>query len=129
MLLILCILCTCVSLFACVDPQGDGVTKKSVVGNYIWEHEGFGGPFNIYLKSDGSCSYYVGYLSSHIGSGSWSLSDGVVTIKETTANGENTFYFQAQKDTLIFIAENSSRFQFITVEDGDKFERSATKAD
>ena len=129
MLLLFCICCLCFSLFACQNPQDGEITKKSVVGNYIWEKEGFGGPFNIHLKADGSCTYYVGYLSSHIGAGTWSLENGVITIREKMESSENIFHFRAEKDALIFIKENSDRFLHITVEDGDKFKRSASKAD
>ena len=130
-LLLFCIFCLCLSLFACKEGEGGEITSKTVVGNYIWEKEGFGGPFNIYLKKDGTCNYYVGYLSSYFGTGTWSLEAGIVTIVETKESSgfDHVFHFRAEKDALVFIGEGSDQFMYTVVNDGDKFLRSEVEGE
>ena len=125
-LLLLCVFSLCFSLVACKGTQNGEITMKSVAGNYIWEKEGFGGPFNIYLKKDGSCTYYVGYNSDHLGKGSWSLDDGIVKIVETKESSgfDNIFYFRADGNSLVFIKESSDQFMYLALNDGEKFLRS-----
>ena len=123
--LIVCIVCACFSLFSCNAPEDFIPTEDTVCGTYVWEKEGFGSPFTITLKADGSCSYYIGMLSSHIGLGSWSLADGIVTMKENE-NGlgqTNLFHFRVEADALIFIDDASDAFQAVGVSDGDRFSR------
>ena len=130
-ILLFCIFCMCFSLSACTGAHDGNATMKSVAGNYIWEKEGFGGPFNIYLKKDGTCNYYVGYLSSYFGMGTWSLEDGIVTIVETKESSgfDHVFHFRAEGDALVFIGEGSDQFMYTVVNDGDKFLRSEVEGE
>ena len=87
---------------------------------FVWEKEGFGGDFTIQLNDDGTYMYYVGALSSYIGSGRWSLQEGKVVLTETSGY-DNVFYFAVKGDDLVFIRDGSSEFMYVTVEDGDRF--------
>ena len=87
---------------------------------FVWEKEGFGGDFTIMLNDDGTYMYYVGALSSYIGSGRWSLQEGKVVLTETSGY-DNVFSFAIKGDDLVFIKEGSSEFMYVTVEDGDRF--------
>ena len=49
---------------------------------YGYEYEGFGGPFNINIFSDGTFMYYVGMLSSYIGHGNWEYTNGILTLTD-----------------------------------------------
>ena len=89
---------------------------------FVWEKEGFGGDFTIMLNDDGTYLYYVGALSSYIGSGKWTLQEGRVVLTETTGY-DNVFYFAVKEDDLFFIKDGSSEFMYVTVEDGDRFIR------
>ncbi len=87
---------------------------------FVWEKEGFGGDFTIQLNDDGTYMYYEGSLSSYIGMGKWSLQDGVVTLYETSGYA-NVFRFAMSGEDLVFVADGSSEFMYVTVEDGDRF--------
>lgn len=87
---------------------------------FVWEKEGFGGDFTIQLNDDGTYMYYVGALSSYIGSGRWSLQEGKVVLTETSGY-DNVFYFAVKGDDLVFIRDGSSEFMYVTVADGDRF--------
>ena len=107
------------------------MTKDDIVDKiYVYEKEGCGSNFTIEIKADGTFSYYEGMLSSHIGMGEWSYSDGILTLKEKTARFVNaermesvvvTFNFSVEKDTLIFIKNGADNFRYVTVKDGEKF--------
>ena len=107
------------------------ITKDDIVDKvYVYEKEGCGGDFTIEIKADGTFTYGEGLLSSHIGMGEWSYSEGVLTLKEKTAriiDGDKmeyvvaTFNFSVEKDTLIFIENGADNFRYVKVKDGDKF--------
>ena len=101
----------------------DVLWMQMVSGNtYIWEKEGFGGDFTITLNEDGTYEYYVGYLSSYIGLGNWSLEGDKLTMTETTGF-DRVFHFTVEDEKLIFVLEGSSEFGHVKVEDGDCFIR------
>ena len=87
---------------------------------FVWEKEGFGGDFTITLNEDGTYEYYAGYLSSYIGQGNWTVTGSELTMTETSGY-DLTFHFTVKENELVYIAEGSSGFAYVTVEDGDRF--------
>ncbi len=100
---------------------GDARIREEIGGRtFVWEKEGFGGDFTLTLNGDGSYSYYEGFLSSYMGSGEWTVKDGVLILNEESLPGM-TFRFGVKNRELIFLSEGSSRFPYVSVEDGDRF--------
>ena len=67
------------------DPQTEEATTETAVPDgrsYLYEGEGFGGTFNITLYENGRFSYYEGFLSSHLGFGTWALEGNILTLTE-----------------------------------------------
>ena len=111
------------------------MTKDDIVDKiYVYEKDGCGSDFTIEIKADGTFTYYEGMLSSHIGGGEWSYSDGMLTLYEKTSRFNdaykleevmNSYSFSAEKDTLIFVdkglEDGSDNFRYVKVKDGEKF--------
>ena len=108
------------------------MTKDDIVDKvYVYEKDGFGGDFTIEIKADGTFTYYEGSLSSHIGRGEWSYSDGMLTLIEKSARFNEaykkmeevifSYSFSVEKDTLIFVDKGSGNFGYVKVKDGEKF--------
>ncbi len=120
-------------VMGCSNPKE--ITKDDIVDKvYVYEKDGCGSDFTIEIKADGTFNYYEGLLSSHIGMGEWSYSDGMLTLFEKTsrfseANGLeeviNSYSFSVEKDTLIFVDKGldngSGNFRYVKVKDGEKF--------
>ena len=103
------------------DTDGGGETDTDKVGRiFVWEKPGFGGKFTLILFDDGRYKYSVGFLSSYVGAGTWTEDNGTVTLRETSGH-DKVFKFAKKDDGLAFIADGSSRFMYVTVEDGDMF--------
>ena len=101
--------------------ENDAAVSDKISGRtYVWEKEGFGGDFTITLNKDGTYEYYEGVLSSYIGSGDWSVKDGVLTLTEKSGY-DFVFRFKVKDGELVFVSEGSSQFMYVTVEDGDVF--------
>lgn len=94
-------------------------------GTYIGEEEGFGGEFTITLNEDGTFTFYEGLLSSYQGTGTWTLENEVLTLKDTRSVQEAQYHFQVEEDALVFLAEDSDAFPYVEVHDGERFTRSA----
>ena len=88
---------------------------------YVYEYEGFGGPFNINIFSDGTFMYYVGMLSSYIGHGNWEYTNGVLTLTDVLDKPQFINKFYVKDNCLIYIAEGSTNFMYLKVNDGAKF--------
>lgn len=99
---------------------GKGSNYDVAGKTFVWEKEGFGGDFTIMLGEDGNYQYYVGFLSSYIGMGEWTVEDGILTLNENSGY-DNTFRFYVRDGEIVFIEEGSSKFMHVTVEDGDRF--------
>lgn len=93
-----------------------GNTQLSA-GTYAFEGEGFGGPFTITLASDGSASFYEGYLSSYIGEGTWKVKGGILTVDDGTFSNN----FKVCDDGFEFLPDGSTNFIHIKLKEGDKF--------
>ena len=106
---------------------------KAVVENngiegklFVYEKEGFPDEFSIRLDNDGSFTYYEGFYSSYVGTGSWQLDGDMLTLREReypTISGtvERIYNFNVSKNSLSYISEGSDRFMFIDVSDGERF--------
>ena len=100
------------------NGQKDSFTDKT----YLYEKDGIGGDFTIQIKSDGTFSYYEGYLSSHIGMGEWKQDGSTLILLDNTMEEHPLInYFEIDGNTLIFRAEGSDNFIYIKVSDGEKF--------
>jgi|GEM_PF-118241 len=114
------------SVIACLCACGGGNGGKSKVNNeisgktFVWEKPGFGGDFTITLNKDGSYQYYAGFLSSYIGTGTWTEENGIVTLTETSGY-DYVFRFAVRDGGLSFIADGSNDFMHVSVNDGDMF--------
>ena len=89
--------------------------------SFLYEGEGAGSLFSITLHEDGRATYYEGVYSSHMGVGTWEVKDGKLYIHEGVYSGTNTYAFQVEADALVYIAEESDRFIYVDVADGEKF--------
>ena len=86
---------------------------------YVYEKEGFGGPFTIELYPDGTFQYYEGYLSSYIGFGTWEMDGNLLTLREHDYGLVN--HFTITPEGLVFQAEGSDNFFYKEVAEGDRF--------
>lgn len=120
----LCLIC----LAACGHQETDEEIGERIAGKYyVYENESFGGngdQFVIFIKSDGTYSYNESVLSSYIGSGSWTVENGILILTEDEDLGREpgfANYFNAEGNDLVFLAAKSSNFLYIDVADGDRF--------
>ena len=120
-IILLLLLSAVISASACGGNGGNSKVNNDISGKtFVWEKPGFGGDFTITLQKDGKYQYYAGFLSSYIGMGTWTEEDGIVTLTETSGY-DNVFRFAVKDGGLSFIAEGSSMFMYVTVENGDMF--------
>ena len=116
-------------VMGCSNPKE--ITKADIVDKvYVYEKDGCGSDFTIEIKADGTFNYYEGLLSSHMGMGEWSYSDGMLTLFEKTSRFKSaneieeviySYNFSVEKDTLIFVDKGSGNFRYVKVKDGEKF--------
>ena len=92
---------------------------------YVYEKEGFGGPFTIELYPDGTFQYYEGYLSSYIGFGTWEMDGNLLTLREHDYGLVN--HFTITPEGLVFQAEGSDNFFYKEVAEGDRFLEAASE--
>ncbi len=106
---------TACSLVSVRKNNETDITEKT----YLYEKEGFGGDFTITIQKDGHFSYYVGMLSSYIGSGSWTLDGDILTLTDDSLDFVNRFRVEGEE--LVFISEGSTNFMYLKVSDGERF--------
>ena len=121
LLAILLILTIAFGVTGCSHPKE--IAKDDIVGKvYVYEKDGVGSVFTIRIEADGTFYYYEGVLSSHIGMGEWSYSDAMLTLYEKISRineaGEleeviYSYNFSVEKDTLIFVEEDSDKFRYV----------------
>ncbi len=92
--------------------------REVVVTKYVYEKEGAGGEFALYIKDDGTFDYYEGYLSSHLGHGTWTAEGNEFHLME---GNQQHYYFYLEDCDLKFIADYSDNFHLVDVADGEKF--------
>lgn len=88
---------------------------------YLYEYDGFGGEFTIDIYNDGTFMYYVGFFSSYIGRGNWEYTNGILTLTDVLDNPKFVNKFYVKDNYLIYIAEGSTNFMYLKVNDGAKF--------
>ncbi len=89
---------------------------------YVYEKEGFPDTFAITLYEDGTFTYYEGMLSSYIGNGSWEEKDGLITLTDDAfADNPLVNCLKYDGEDLVFVAQGSSNFIYVKVEDGARF--------
>lgn len=110
----------CLGLFTACGQTEKTYTAEDVTGKiYTYEKEGFGGPFTIQVYEDGTFQYYVGFLSSYIGMGKWSVEDGILILRDSDLNFVN--HFRIGENTLTFLVKDSTGVMYLKMEDGDRF--------
>ena len=97
-----------------------------LAGHYLCEQEGFGGPFTLMLREDGTFQYSEGYLSSYLGTGKWSLDGDTVTLIDNDLETERRTYFTVNGATLLYDRARSDPFIYGDLPDGAKFISMAT---
>ena len=130
---ILAIMLVLTITFVSIGCSGQNeISKDDIVDKvYIYEKDGFGSGFTLRINPDGTFNYYEGALSSYIGMGEWSYSNGMLTLIEKSSRFNGTsnkteevilsYNFSVEQDTLIFVYEGSDDFRFVEVKDGEKF--------
>lgn len=114
-----------VAILACVVVAVCFLTspKDTIEGKvYTYEKAGVLGNFTISLFEDGTFHYTEGMASSYLATGKWTEKGNILTLTDD----ENLGYklvnrFRKDGDTLYFIAEGSSNFLYVTVQDGERF--------
>jgi len=101
-------------------PVVSGIDLPAEGRHYLYEGEGFGGNFTVTLRNDGSFSYYVGFLSSYFGTGNWTEEGDIVTLTDVALPYVNRFRRTAEDD-LLWLAEGSTGFMYLTIPDGARF--------
>lgn len=124
----------CLCAFGSVEEPEDELVWPYGVSEmtYVRDAGGFGGDFTITLRQDGGFKYYEGFLSSYIGSGTWTREDGVICLADEVLKdsaGIRRHYFTLEDGDLIFRAEGSAAFKYLDVEDGERFSRRADETD
>ncbi len=123
----------CIALTACLttDPKAEEPSQESpenpaaesfnIAGRrFVYEKDGFMGDFTITLNENGTFSYYEGPLSSYLGFGTWTREGNLLTLTDT---GGYPFVnrFLIDGKMLIFVAEGSTNFLYVKVQDGERF--------
>ena len=114
-----------VAILACVVVAVCFLTspKDAIEGKvYTYEKSGVLGNFTIAFFEDGTFHYTEGMASSYLATGKWTEKGNILTLTDD----ENLGYklvnrFRKDGDTLYFIAEGSSNFLYVTVQDGERF--------
>lgn len=112
------------ALSAALTLSGCAVHQDNLAGKgFVYEKGGFPDRFGIQLYDDGSFTYYAGGFSSHVGYGAWELDgDTLILLEDADADGiSNIFRFKVGEDSLSYIAEESDKFMYVDVADGEKF--------
>ena len=118
----------CVIVFVCpLSSCTDDTVVPSPIGTYIYEGEGFGGDFCIEVYENGTFFYSVGYFSSYIGRGNWSMDGDVLCLKDHEyPSMKYVNYFKVKEDKLIFIKKHSTNFMYLKVSNGEEFNKTTS---
>ena len=114
-----------VAILACVVVAVCFLTNpKDTIGGkvYTYEKSGVLGNFTIAFFEDGTFHYTEGMASSYHSSGKWTEKGNILTLTDDDEIGYKLVNrFRKDGDTLYFIAEGSSNFLYVTVQDGERF--------
>ena len=75
--------------------------------------------FFITLNEDMTFNYLESANSTHLGKGTWSVTESTVTLYEE--EGDRTFVFKVSQNSLLYDKANSSEFPSTKLEDGASF--------
>lgn len=101
----------------------DGILGKTLT----YEKDGFPDEFTLRIDSDGTFSYYEGFLSSYVGMGFWELNGDTLILREMSDSRDaasevkRVNRFKVGDNGLTFIADGSDNFIYIDVSDGESF--------
>lgn len=112
-----------VAILACVVVAVCFLTspKDTIEGKvYTYEKSGVLGNFTISLFEDGTFHYTEGMASSYLATGKWTEKGNILTLTDD-GGYKLVNRFRKDGDTLYFIAEDSSNFLYVTVQDGERF--------
>ena len=112
-----------VAILACVVVAVCFLTspKDTIEGKvYTYEKAGVLGNFTISLFEDGTFHYTEGMASSYLATGKWTEKGNILTLTDD-GGYKLVNRFRKDGDTLYFIAEDSSNFLYVTVQDGERF--------
>ena len=73
----------------------------------------------ITLNEDMTFNYLESANSTHLGKGTWSVTESTVTLYEE--EGDRTFIFKVSQNSLLYDKANSSEFPSTKLEDGASF--------
>ena len=97
-----------------------------VCGTYDYEYneesDFVSADFTITFREDGTYEYYEGPLSSVLGFGTYSIENGILTMKGDAAAGNNSIHrFRVKGKRIYFMEKESDNFTYIKVKDGQSF--------
>lgn len=110
-----------VALSACAEQNYDFADKI-----YVYEKLVNDSAFTLEINKDGTFTYRESANSSYIPDGTWTYEDGILTLNDNLSEELNFVnHFRVEGSNLVFVAEGSTNFPSVTVEDGDLFFNSA----
>ena len=129
-----------VSCQSAKPPQADPDTQTETVAEtetedqkpsgitYLRKNDNGFDSFSITLYEDGTYIYYETFISSHLGSGTYTLEENILTLtgdKIPTLEGSviHTYKFEYRGNTIVYLAEESNHFLYVHLPDGAVFER------
>lgn len=114
-----------VAILACIVVAVCFLTnpKSAIDGKvYVYEKDGHLGYFTITLFEDGTFHYTEGMVSGYYATGKWLQEGNMITLVDGKENGHGLVnFFMKDGDDLVFLAEDSSNFIYIKVQDGERF--------
>lgn len=101
-----------------ISAVGDTAGGK----NYVYENEGIMGSFAITLYEDKTFFYSEGIASSYLGVGTWTQDGDIITLTDNEIAGYIRInHFRIDGDDLLFLAEDSSNFIYVKIQNGERF--------
>ena len=97
-----------------------------VCGTYAYEYNEESGfvlaDFKVTFREDGTYEYYEGPLSSFLGFGTYSIENGILTMKGDVVAGDYSIHrFRVKGKRIYFMEKESDNFTYIKVKDGQSF--------
>lgn len=97
-----------------------------VCGTYAYEYNEESGfvlaDFKVTFREDGTYEYYEGPLSSFLGFGTYSIENGILTMKGDVVAGDYSIHrFRIKGRRIYFMEKESDNFTYIKVKDGQSF--------
>lgn len=79
--------------------------------------------FTISFLPDGTYTWYESPISSFIGTGTYSIEDGILTMTDNAeiTGIERVNRFKVSENSLLFVSEGSDNFNMVKLADGEEF--------